>query len=170
MNLLNKFKKILINLIMIIVILITIIVIYAFLQINILQKEYCNIFGYTIFQVATGSMSGTIEIEDIVIVKLDNNNINTEDIITFKENDNFITHRVIRKEGDTFITKGDANTNEDSPIQKQDIIGKVVFTIKNVTVWKKVFSDSKVVISLAITLVLFILVVAYKEKIGESHV
>lgn len=169
MNILSKIKKILINLILIIVSIIAIIVVYAFLQMNIFQKEYVNIFGFSIFQVATGSMSDTMEIDDIIVVKLNNNEINTNDIITFKENDHFVTHRVISKDAEHFITKGDANTNEDAPITKNDIIGKVVFIVSNVAIWKKVFTDTRVIISLAITVILFIIVIAYKEKIGENN-
>ena len=44
--------------------------VYTFVMTDILKKDYANVFGYTYFVVATGSMSGTIEVNDVVIVKL----------------------------------------------------------------------------------------------------
>ena len=51
-------------------------------------------FGYTALEVVTGSMSGTIEIGDLVIVEL-TKDINVGDIIVYGQDDNLITHRVI---------------------------------------------------------------------------
>ena len=47
------------------------------------EKEYCNIFGYSIFQIETGSMSKTLEVEDIRIIKLGNDKINKNDSYWF---------------------------------------------------------------------------------------
>ena len=33
-------------------------------------QDYVNVFGYTYFVVASGSMSGTIEVDDIIFVKI----------------------------------------------------------------------------------------------------
>ena len=52
----------------------------------------------------------------------------TGDIITFHNEDTVVTHRVVKKEEGTFITKGDANKNADPiPVAKSQIIGRVVF-------------------------------------------
>ena len=41
-----------------------------------------------------------------------------------------VTHRVVKKEEGTFITKGDANKNADPiPVAKSQIIGRVVFCL-----------------------------------------
>ena len=164
MKIIKAIKNILINTIIFILVIIAILAVYSFIQLNILGKDYCNIFGYSIFQIATGSMSGTMEIEDIIIVELGNENIKQQDIITFKDNDNFITHRVLNVENDTLITKGDSNNTEDAPIKRENVIGKVIFTFKEVKIWKSVFSESKVLISLGVTVLLFVLLVAYKEN------
>jgi signal peptidase I len=72
--------------------------IYTFIMTDIMKEDYANVFGYTYFVVATGSMSGTIEVNDIVIVKL-TNDVKLNDIITYKgQNDEFITHRLIKKQ------------------------------------------------------------------------
>lgn len=163
-------NNILISLLIIILLFILFLVIYSFIQIDIQKKEYCNLFGYSIFQIETASMSGTMEIEDIIIVKLGNENLKTKDIITFWQDNNLVTHRIININNESIITKGDINSDVDKPITKSDVVGKVEIIIPEVKVWKAVFTDIKVVISSVITLVLFILLLSYKEKVGEKDV
>ena len=105
---------------------------------RILSKEnYTNILGYTFLEVVTGSMSGTLEIGDGIIVRLISE-IKENDIIVYKKADNLITHRLIKIEEDRLITKGDANNIPDEPITKDMIIGKVIFIIPQIHFWKKV--------------------------------
>ena len=78
-----------------------------------------------IYKVQTGSMEDNIHAGDyILIVKSDNYKIG--DIITFRVDNGFVTHRIISKNGNSFITKGDANNVEDDSINKNKIIGKVI--------------------------------------------
>ena len=170
MKIINIIKKTLINLLILILLLVLALVIYSFVQINVQKKEYCDLFGYSIFQIETGSMSGTIEIEDIILVKLGNDILKENDIITFKQDNNFITHRIVEIDEEKIITKGDSNSKIDDPITKNDVVGKVEYVIADVRIWKAVFTDIKVVTSILITLTLFVLLVSYKEKVGEKNV
>lgn len=103
--------------------------VYTFIATDIMKKDYVNVFGYTYFVVKTGSMSGTLEIDDIIIVKIDDNpKIN--DIITYVNDDGeIITHRLIRKTGNKLIAQGDVNNAEDNPITKDRLIGIVKVAI-----------------------------------------
>ena len=83
-----KMAKKIANIIIFILIIIVIILLYTFVESNILKKDYVNIFGYTVFQVETGSMAPTIKIDDIVVIKL-GTEINQNDIITYKKDENF---------------------------------------------------------------------------------
>lgn len=165
----EKIKKIIINLIIFILVVIAIISVYAFIQLNVQNKEYINIFGYSIFSAETGSMSPTIEKGDIVIIKI-GDEIRENDIITYQKENVLITHRIAKIDGDTIIARGDYNNTDDEPIKKENVIGKTVFIINNVEIWKKVFTDMHVLIPVGITVVLFILLVSYKEKTGEENV
>ncbi len=121
--------------------------IYTFVMTDILKKDYVNVFGYSYFVVASGSMSGTIEVDDIIFVKL-TKDVKTDDIITYKSKDgNIITHRLVNMNGNTYITKGDVNNAVDDAVTKEQIIGKVRFII----------SPSFILKSLAIFLIVFIL-------------
>ena len=100
--------------------------VYTFVVTDILKKDYVNVFGYTYFQTASGSMSGTIEINDIIIVKI-TKDVEKNDIISYINEDNdIITHRLIEKNGNKLITKGDANGTEDDPITQKAVLGKVI--------------------------------------------
>ena len=162
-KILKIIKNIIINLIIFVLGIIAILAIWTSIQLNVQNKEYVNIFGYSIFSTETASMSPTIEIGDIVFVKL-GEQVQKNDIITYKSENAFITHRIIEIDGDSIIAKGDNNNTEDKPIEKQDIIGKVTYIMNNVEVWKKVISDLSVIIPISITVILFIILVSYKEN------
>ena len=160
---LSKILGNILNILLIIAFLILIFGIYYNVQTKLLNKEYVNIFGYTFFEVATGSMSGSIEVGDVVLVKI-TNEVQENDIIVFKENNSFITHRVVKKDGDIITTKGDANNTEDSPITIDKVLGKVTGVIENVGIIRKVITSPAVLISITITLILLGIIVIYKPK------
>ena len=163
MKFLEIILKTIFNIVTIFIILLVILIGYNFFQISILNKKYSNFIGYTFFEVTTGSMSGTIEINDVVIVKI-NDNIKENDIITYQLDDTIITHRLIKIEDNQLITKGDANNAEDKPIEKTSVIGKVIKVIPKLGIWIKVLSDVKVIASIIVTIILFGLAVSTDKK------
>ena len=103
--------------------------IYTFVVTDIMKKDYVNVFGYTYFVVKTGSMSGTLEVDDIIIVKL-SKDANLNDIITYaNDDDEIITHRLVRKASGKLIAQGDVNNAEDNPITNDQLIGVVKLAI-----------------------------------------
>lgn len=145
----------------IILLLILAVLIYCVIQLKVLHKPYINLFGHTVFQVITGSMEDTIKINDVVIVKI-TKDVNVNDIITYEDSGNYVTHRVIRKTADELVTKGDANNAEDDPIKIDRVVGKVVFILTNVSVWINVFKTPKVIIAIIISIIL--LSILFKKK------
>lgn len=142
----DKFKKTLKYVASTFLVLLVTLCIYTFIVTDVMKKDYVNIFGYTYFVVASGSMSGTIEVDDIIFVRL-TKEVNVDDVITFKSKDgDIITHRLIRKDGSNYITKGDVNNVSDDTITKNQIIGKVTKTV----------SPSFIIKSIAIFIILFI--------------
>ena len=136
--------------------------IYNFICLKILKKDYTNVFGYTMFEIASGSMSPTLETNDLVIVKL-GDKINVDDIITYKKDNAYITHRVVMLKGDSYICRGDANNTNDEPVKKDIVLGKVVKHLPKVGRWKIFFTTPKVIISIIITVILFELAFTYKK-------
>lgn len=120
--------------------------VYTFVMTDIMKKDYVNVFGYTYFVVSTGSMSGTIEVNDIIFVKI-TDDVEVDDVISYVNKDgDIITHRLIQKLGDRYIAQGDVNNVADDPFEKDDLIGKV----------KLIVSPSFILKSIAVFLILFI--------------
>ena len=120
--------------------------IYTFIVTDIMKKDYVNIFGHTYFVVASGSMSGSIEVDDIIFVRL-TKDVHLNDIITYKSKDGeIITHRLIQINNEDYIAKGDVNNSVDEAISKDQIIGKVSCSI----------SPSFILKSIAVFLIIFI--------------
>lgn len=150
----NKIIGIVLNILLIIVTLIILVGIYYLVQIKVFNNDYANIFGYTFFEVATGSMADTIEIGDVVIVEL-TKDVRKNDIIVYKEEENFITHRLIEiDENGEFITKGDANNTEDKPVNETQVLGKVTYIIPKLGIWRKAILSPQVLILIASLIIL----------------
>lgn len=135
-----------------ILIIILVILLFCYAQLKVFNNDYINFCGYTIFQVITGSMSDTINPQDIVVVKL-TKDVKTNDIITFRVGNDFVTHRMIGLENEKIITRGDANNSQDAPITKDVIIGKVVFIINNVAIWMNVIKEPIVILGIIVTII-----------------
>lgn len=140
--------------------------IYYIVQIKVFQNDYSNLFGYTFFEVATGSMSNTIEIGDVVIVKI-TKEVNKNEIIVYKDGDNFVTHRLVEKDGNKLIAKGDANNSEDKPITEEQILGRVIYIIPRLGVWRKIFLNPEVIGLILTLLVLIGIAFQIKSKTEE---
>ena len=129
-----KWLGIALNVILVIILLVNV---YTIAARYITKKEVIPVFGLATALVETGSMDG--EEEDsvegfslIFIVK--SGEYEVGDIITFDTGSSVpTTHRIIGLDGDRFITKGDSNNTEDrQSVGKDQIIGKVFFTIPGV--------------------------------------
>lgn len=110
-------------------ILIVIFVIYItniFVNRYVYHDKYPRIFNYYVFNVASGSMEKRLYKGDFIVVKK-TNDFEIGDIVTYVEDDAFITHRVIKIDGDIVTTKGDANNTEDPSINRNQVIGRFAF-------------------------------------------
>ena len=79
-----------------------------------------------IYEVKTGSMEEGIHAGDYILI-VKKNNYNVGDVVTYKKEEYHVTHRIIEKNGDKVITKGDANNTTDEEIEVSSIVGKVVY-------------------------------------------
>lgn len=127
---------------------------YTAVQVKILKNEYANFFGYSLFEVQTGSMHGTIEAGDWIIVK-STKDVYRNQIITYKHGNEFITHRVVEIYKGSYVTKGDANNSKDEPIDREQVVGKVVKILHGFGILRKTIFNPIVIVSLIICLYLF---------------
>ncbi len=160
MKIIQKIIGKIVNILIVLVIIAIIICAYSVFSIKVLHKGYVNFFGYSVFEVATGSMKDEINIGDAVLVKI-NDDYEVGDIITYQSGEEFITHRVVSKTDTYIITKGDANNVNDNPIDKGLVLGRVVKIMPQVGIWKKVILTPKVIILILITLFVFSILFSY---------
>lgn len=163
MKLWDKIASTIINILIVIIAIITLFTLYSFIMLEVMDKDYVKVLGYTYFEVASGSMSPSIKTNDIVIVKV-GDNYEKGDIITYISNEDFVTHRVIEVDNNDVTTKGDANNTKDKPISKNNVIGRVKYILPQAGIWKNVFMTPKVLISIVITLILFSFTLSYNNK------
>ena len=167
MKVVKKIFRWIFDIILFIILAIALIMAYNHVQVNIRGNTYTTMLGYSAFEVATGSMSNTIEIGDVILVKLiePNEPVSENEIVVFTQDTTLVTHRIIKINGDQIITKGDANNKEDDQITRKQIIGKVVKIIPNVKMWKEIILTPKVLIPSSISILLLWIFFSYdKEK------
>jgi len=94
-----------------------------------------KLFGWSNAVVISGSMSGAIEVNDVVIAH-EQKEYQTGDVILFRdESGTTVCHRIIAREAEGFVTKGDANPSPDQRrIPPEDVYGKVVQVIPRIGV------------------------------------
>ena len=90
-----------------------------------------RLMGYEIYEVVSGSMEPEIPVGSILYVEeTPPEEIEAGDVIAFMRNDTVVSHRVEENryvEGE-FITKGDANSEEDTvPVPYDSLVGKSVY-------------------------------------------
>lgn len=147
--------NILIYLLYLIIIPIIIYDMFLIIQAIIKPESTLDVFGYKTFTVVSGSMEPTISIDDIIIVKkVEKNDIQLNDIITFNIDGEIITHRVkdykVIQDEVIYTTKGDSNDVTDihevnfrniegKYVNKIPKIGKVFSLLKNKYVFSLIF-------------------------------
>ena len=163
-KILEVIVKILTNIIVVLLSIAIFFMIYSFISINIMKNEFVNFFGYTMFEVGSGSMAPAINYNDIIIVKVDAD-FKVKDIITYRRDNEFITHRVIGIDDVTGLltTMGDANNSPDLNVLPDTVIGKVAKIIPNGAIWRKIIMEPMVMFIMFITLILFNFTFSYNK-------
>lgn len=131
-----------------------------------------SIFGIKTFTIISNSMNPIFEIDDVIFVKKINaNQLQKGDIISFVQGRDIITHRIesIEKRNNeiTFITKGDANNTTDiNNVNVSQIEGKYIFKISKLG---KVLSILKnKVVFFVIIVILIVCYIIEKNKISKK--
>ena len=80
-----------------------------------------------IYRVETGSMEKTIHSGDYVLTYSTDDYV-VGDIVTYREDNHFITHRIIKKKDGKITTQGDANNTPDDEVNIEQIEGEVIYS------------------------------------------
>ena len=131
----EKFKKIISIIILVIALPILFVNVVILADSALHPEEVPSFFGYKPFIVLSGSMRNVINEGDLVLSKeCDTSNLKVGDIISFKEEEIVVTHRIIdivSENGEKhFITKGDNNDTQDSGfVLAENIEGIFLFKV-----------------------------------------
>lgn len=83
---------------------------------------------YPMAAITSGSMWPVLKVDDLVFIRggITKGDLKVGDIIVYhnKTNNTLTIHRLVQLNDETFVTRGDANFNDDSPASYADIIGK----------------------------------------------
>lgn len=110
-----------------------------FVQTLVRPDSIPNFMGYTPVIVTSGSMSGTFEAKDLVVIHASGSyrDLPNDTIVTYLSEEKLVTHRIIGREptsngGFVYITKGDANNTADAGVAPSQIVGVYTFHIPNI--------------------------------------
>jgi len=95
------------------------------------KNKLPKVFGIAQVVVVTGSMSPSIEAGDLIVI-CEQKEYEVDDIITFYNGRNLITHRIKSIDEQSLLTQGDANNVSDPPITIAQVEGKMLFRIPHV--------------------------------------
>ncbi len=81
--------------------------------------------GYGAAVVLTGSMEPTISGNDLILVA-ERDSYEVDDIVVYQSGAVLVVHRIVELDGESVITKGDANNTVDEPVKLSAIKGEVI--------------------------------------------
>ena len=109
-----------------IIYIVVLIILFMAILLNVLSLSGISLLGFRIYKVGSGSMRPYLNVNDTIIIKkCDDYKLN--DIVTYQNNEEYVTHRIVSINNSEIITKGDANNIQDDPITKDKIVGKLIY-------------------------------------------
>lgn len=101
---------------------------YAIIVKMIFKIDVPMVGGYSALIVLTGSMEPTIKAGEVIIIH-EQDEYEIGDILTYRDGNILVTHRIVNKTDTTYTTRGDANNTNDPAILKSTAVGKTIFHI-----------------------------------------
>lgn len=135
---------------------------------GILRDKMPMPFGYGMSVVLSGSMESRLSVDDLVIIKA-TDRFEVNDIVLYQDGNSLVIHRIIEIDGDTVITKGDANNIADDPIQKSQIKGVLVYDISGLGAVINILKQPVVIILILVAALLLTELSYRKEKDNDTE-
>jgi len=119
-----------------------------------LKKPVPSVLGYTPVYVLSGSMEPTFSAGDMILIRAAGD-YEPGEIVTFRDEGELVTHRIVGETKEGFQVRGDANnTSDEKPVMREDIIGKVVCILPGVGRLAAFFRSTKGLLILAAAILL----------------
>lgn len=171
----NFIANTVITILLSVVMLILVVLIVICIKTNNKTMEIAGFMGYKPVICISNSMQQEFEVGDIIISKeVSENSIKTGDIITYREDETIITHRVcdIVKENNQikYITKGDSNnTIDDNLVDYNQIEGMYCYKIPKLGSLILTLKKPQVLVLIAL-LPICIIAIIYKTIINRKEI
>lgn len=133
-------------------------------------EENTHILGIYTFNIVSGSMEPTLNVNDVVVVqKIRPFELQKGDIITFEQDGRIISHRIVditKEKGIIkFKTKGDNNQIPDLDlIEEGQVYGKVLFKIEKIGEAISYIQNARGFINIAIFIIIIFILVSLRDK------
>lgn len=133
-------------------------------------EENTHILGIYMFNIVSESMEPTLNKNDLVLVqKCELSELQEGDIITFKQDDRTISHRIIditKEKGDfQFKTKGDNNEIADpDKVESGQVYGQVLFRVKGIGNIVSYIQNVRVFINIIIFAIIIYILVSLRDN------
>ena len=130
------------------------------------------VLGFRPYAIMTGSMEPRISPGDMVYIKaVDIDDLELTDIVTFHQDNEIVTHRVIGIDKARYMisTKGDANKyNDDRKISITQVIGRVEFVFPFIGYGLMYLQSDSGIISGTIFLIFFVLSIVIPQLLEKK--
>lgn len=124
-------------------------------------------FGIGISVVLSGSMEPALQVNDLVLIRATEACV-PGDIVVWQSGRSMTIHRVVRVEGDSVITRGDANNTEDAPVPRGALRGKMVYRIPRFGMAVRALRTPLGVLALLVAALLLIELPLWRERAQDA--
>ncbi len=158
-------KKIINSIINILCILLVIIILINIRNFSLRNSDRLpNYFGLQFLIEKSDSMAKSIRTNDLIIIKKQNS-YKVGDVISFlTKDDSVITHRIIGKKNNCFVTKGDNNIAEDKELVCDNIQGRVLTNLYQVGGALYFISSTTGILSILLVVVILLMINMFVNK------
>ncbi len=125
-------------------------------------------FGYGVATVLSGSMEPRLSIDDLVVIR-QTDTVQPGDIVVYQDGGSLVIHRVMKVDGDTVQTKGDANNAPDAPITMDAVKGVLLWDVPGVGAAVRLFRQPVVIAALLAAMVILTERSYRKEKKKDTQ-
>ena len=109
-------------------------------------------FGIGASIVLSGSMEPTLSVNDLIVVRA-SDEYAVGDVIVYQSGSNLIIHRIVRLDGDSIVTQGDANNVEDAPVSPAAVKGRLAFSVPAIGVLVRCMQSTPAALLLVVLIV-----------------
>ena len=133
----------------------------------IIAAAICQITNLRPVVVLSGSMEPELKTGSMAFIDTKDKDIEKGDVISFKNGDVLVSHRVTEITEDGYKTKGDNNDDEDEGmVRKENVEGTVLFSVPGMGYFLK---TKALPAGIVITLLYLIMKVIYREREYEKN-